>query len=108
MTATKASAKATTKTAAKAAAKTPADPAKNQPLYIPPEERVSLDELKQRVGQIQDLALAETKRVVQVTYEQNVTRAALVALGVVVVAASVAYFLGMQAGRRTPPVPPVI
>jgi hypothetical protein len=76
------------------------DPAKGQPLYIPPEERVSLDELKQRVGQIQDMALTETKRTVNVVYEQNVTRAALVALGVVVVAASIAYFMGAAAGRR--------
>ena len=76
------------------------DPAKGQPLYIPPEERVSLDELKQRVGQIQDMALTETKRVVNVTYEQNVTRAALVAVGVVVVAASIAYYFGTQASRR--------
>jgi hypothetical protein len=76
------------------------DPAKGQPLYIPPEERVSLDELKQRVGQIQDLALVQSKELVHEVYEQNVTRAALVALGVVVVAASVAYFLGTQASRR--------
>ena len=33
-------------------------------------------------------------------YEQNVTRAALVALGVVVVAASVAYYLGTRAVRQ--------
>jgi hypothetical protein len=76
------------------------DPAKGQPLYIPPEERVSLDELKQRVGQIQDLALVQSKELVHEVYEQHVTRAALVALGVVVVAASVAYFLGTQASRR--------
>jgi hypothetical protein len=76
------------------------DPAKRQPLYIPPEERVSLDEIKHRVEQIQDLALTQTKSVVSEVYEQNVTRAALVALGVVVVAASVAYFLGVRAARR--------
>jgi hypothetical protein len=76
------------------------DPAKRQPLYVAPEERVSLDEIKQRVEQIQDLALTQTKQVVNDVYEQNVTRAALVALGVVVVAASVAYFLGIRAARR--------
>lgn len=75
------------------------DPAKGQPLYIPPEERVSLDDLKQRVGQIQDMALVQSKQVVQEVYEQHVTRAALVALGVVVVAASIAYFMGTRAGR---------
>jgi hypothetical protein len=79
---------------------TTTDPAKGQPLYIPPEERVSLDELKQRVGQIQDLALVQSKQVVNGVYEQNVTRAALVALGVVVVAASIAYYFGTQASRK--------
>lgn len=78
------------------------DPAKNQPLYIPPEERVTIDELKQRVGQIQDMALVKTKRAVREIYEQDVTRAALVALGVVVVAASLAYYMGTRASRRVP------
>ena len=76
------------------------EPVKRQPLYVPPEERVTLDELKQRVGQVSDLALAKTKRGVYEGYERDVTRAALVALGVVVVAASLAYFLGTRASRR--------
>ena len=76
------------------------DPAKGQPLYVPLEERVTVDELKQRAEQIQDLALTQTKQVVREVYEQNVTRAALVAVGVVVVAASVAYYLGTRAARQ--------
>jgi len=76
------------------------DPAKGQPLYIPPSERVSLDELKQRVGQIQDMALVQSKQVVHEVYEQNVTRAVLVAVGVVVVAASIAYLLGTRASKN--------
>ena len=71
-----------------------------QPLYVPPEERVSLDELKQRATTVQNLAVVQAKEVVHEVYEQNVTRAALVALGVVVVAASLAYFIGRQAARR--------
>jgi hypothetical protein len=78
-----------------------AESSKREPLYIPPEERVSLDELKQRVGQIQDLALTRSKRVVREVYEQDVTRAALVAVGVVVVAASLAYLFGAQACKRS-------
>jgi len=77
-----------------------AQPAKGQPLYVPPSERVSLDELKQRAGQIQDMALVQSKQVVREIYEANVTRAVLVAVGVVVVAASIAYFLGTQASRK--------
>ncbi len=74
--------------------------AKNQPLYVPPEERVSLDEIKQRVETVKNLAVVESKELVHEVYEQNVTRAALVALGVVVVAASLAYYLGTRAARR--------
>jgi hypothetical protein len=72
----------------------------SQPLYIPPEERVSLDEIKQRATTIQDLAVVQAKEVVDEVYTQNVTRAALVALGVVVVAASLAYYLGRRAARQ--------
>ncbi len=54
-----------------------------QPLYIPPEERVSLDEIKQRAIAIQNLAVVQVKDVAHEVYEQNVTRAAMVALGVV-------------------------
>ena len=71
-----------------------------QPLYIPPEERVSLDEIKQRVGEIQNLAVVQAKEVVNEVYEQNVTRAVLVAVGVVVVAASLAYFIGTRAAKK--------
>jgi hypothetical protein len=71
-----------------------------QPLYIPPEERVSLGEIKQRAAEIQDLAVVQVKEVAHEVYEQNVTRAALVALGVVLVAASIAYFVGARAARR--------
>jgi hypothetical protein len=71
-----------------------------QPLYITPAERVSLDEIKQRVGAIQDLAVVQAKEVVHEVYSQDVTRAALVALGVVLVAASLAYYLGSRAARR--------
>jgi len=75
------------------------DPTK-QPLYIPPDERVTLDELKSRAEKIQNLAVTQSKQVVSEVYEQNVTRALLVAVGVVVVAASIAYFYGRQASRK--------
>jgi hypothetical protein len=71
-----------------------------QPLYIPPEERVSLDEIKQRATEIQNLAVVQVKDVAHEIYEQNITRAAMVALGVVLVAASIAYFVGSRAARR--------
>ena len=73
---------------------------RDQPLYIPPAERVSLDEIKQRVGEVQNLAVVQAKEVVHEVYAQDVTRAAIVALGVVLVAASLAYYLGSRAARR--------
>lgn len=76
------------------------EPKEGQPLYVSPSERVSIDELKQRAGQVQDLALSESRRFVDEVYEQNVTRAALVAVGVVLVAASVAFLLGRAAARK--------
>lgn len=78
-----------------------ADTSKREPLYIPPEERVSLDELKQRVAQIQDMALARSKQVVREVYEQDATKVALVAVGVVAVVASVAYLFGIRTCRQS-------
>lgn len=75
------------------------DPEK-QPLYVPPEERVSLDDLKHRAETIQNLAVVQAKDVTREVYEQNATKALLVAVGVVVVAASFAYFMGRHAAER--------
>ncbi len=77
-----------------------------QPLYVAPEERVTLDQLKHRVGQISDLAVSESKRVANDVYEQNISKAALVAVGVVLVAASLAYFMGTRAAKRAAAAPP--
>lgn len=82
-----------------------ADP--KQPLYVAPEERVTLDQLKARVERISDLAVAESKRVANEVREENLTKVVLVAAGVVVVALSVAYFLGSRSARRSAaPEPP--
>jgi hypothetical protein len=82
-----------------------ADP--KQPLYVAPEERVTLDQLKQRAEKISNLAVAESKRLANDVYERDLSRAALVAVGVVVVAVSLAYYFGTRVGRRqraaTPP-----
>ena len=77
-----------------------------QPLYVAPEERVTLEQLKHRAEEISDLAVSESKRVANVVYDQNVTRAVLVAVGVVVVAASLAYFMGSRACSRVLAAPP--
>ena len=71
-----------------------------QPLHVAPEERVTLEQLKHRAEVVSDLAISESKRVAGDIYEQDVSKAVLVAVGVVVVAASVAYYLGVRSGRR--------
>ena len=83
-----------------------ADP--KQPLYVAPEERVTLEALKHHAEKVGDLTVIESKRLASEVYEQNVTKAVVVVVGVVLVAASVAYFLGSRAGRRAcaPPMPP--
>ena len=76
-----------------------ADP--KQPLYVAPEERVTLDQLRHRAEEVSNLTVVESKRVATEVYEENITKAVIVVLGVVVVAASPAYFLGSRAGRRS-------
>ena len=76
-----------------------------QPLYVAPEERVTLEQLKARAEKVQGLAVSESKRVANDVYEENISRALLVAVGVVVLAASFAYFLGSRAGRRSATLP---
>jgi hypothetical protein len=63
-------------------------------------EEITLDEIKQRAGAVRDLAVSEAKRVTVEVYEQDVTKIALVAVGVVVVVASLAYFMGAASARR--------
>ena len=75
-----------------------ADP--KQPLYVAPEERVTLEALKHRAEQVSDLTVSESKRLANELYEQNVTKTVLIAVGAVLVVASVAYFLGTRAGRH--------
>ena len=73
-----------------------ADP--RQPLYVAPEERVTLEQLKDRARKISDQAVSQSKRIASDIAEENLTKAALVAVGVVLLAASLAYFLGNRAG----------
>lgn len=65
-----------------------------------PAEEITLDEIKQRAGAVRDLAVSEAKRVTVEVYEQDVTKIALVAVGVIVVVASLAYFMGASSSRR--------
>jgi len=71
-----------------------------QPLEIAPEDRVTLEQLKHRAESVQNLAVSETKRVTSEVMELDFTRKALIAVGTVVVVASLAYYFGRRAARR--------
>jgi hypothetical protein len=75
------------------------NPNPQQPLEVAPEQRVTLAQLKHRAESIQNLALSETKRVTNQVVEQDITRIAVIAVGTVLVVASLAYFLGRRAAR---------
>ena len=71
------------------------------PLTIDPADRVSLDDIKHRTEEITNLAYAESKRVATKIAETEASKIALVAVGIVVVVASLAFLYGAQAGRRS-------
>jgi hypothetical protein len=72
------------------AAKTP-----EQPVVEP----ITLEQIKHRAEGIKDLAVVETKDAVGRVLHEDATKTLLVVAGIVVVAASLAYFLGSRAGR---------
>lgn len=75
------------------------------------EERITLDDIKSRVEHVRDLAVSEAKTSAHQVLEDNAVRTLLMVGGLVVVAASMAYFLGARAGRvprpPAPPMPPI-
>lgn len=71
-----------------------------QPLEVQPSERVTLDQLKHRAEEVSDLAVQEGKRVAVLVSEDSAAKVVLIAVAVVVVAASLAYFSGARAARR--------
>lgn len=72
-----------------------------KPLELAPAERVTLEQLKHRAAAVQSLAVSESKRVKNEIVEQDITRIALIAVGTIVVVASLAYFLGRRAVQAT-------
>jgi len=73
----------------------------NQPLEIAPEERVTLEQLKHRAEAVTNLAVGESKRVTTDILETQAAKIAMIAVGTIVVVASLAYFLGQRAARRS-------
>lgn len=65
-----------------------------------PERHVTIDELRQRVEVVKSMAVDEAKEAVDTIVDENATRTLLVVAGLVVVAASLAFYLGSRAVRR--------
>jgi hypothetical protein len=64
-----------------------------------PAERITLDDVKHRAEAVANLAISDTKAAVsEVVRTDSVKRMAILA-GVIIVAASVAYFAGTKAPR---------
>ncbi len=74
-----------------------------QPLEIAPEDRVTLEQLKHRAEAVSNLAVGETKRVATDVIETSAARVAMIAVGTIVVVASLAYFMGQRAAQRSAP-----
>lgn len=70
-----------------------------KPIEPAPEPRVTIDDLKHRVEHLKTQAVTEAKSTADVVLRQEATRTLMIAVGVVVVAASLAYFLGTRSGR---------
>jgi len=67
-----------------------------------PAEKITLEDLKHRAGQVKDLAVTETKSAVSSALDTSEVKTLLMIAGVVVVAASVAFFLGARTARFRP------
>lgn len=61
--------------------------------------RISIDDIRHRAESVKDLAVTDAKAAVDTVVHADPTKKALVAIGVLVVVASVAYFLGTRAAR---------
>jgi len=64
-----------------------------------PAERITLDDLKHRAEQVKDLAVSDAKDAVATAFDTSEVRTLLIAAGVIVAVASVAFFLGTRAVR---------
>lgn len=62
-------------------------------------ERISIDDIRHRAEYVKSQALAEAKGAVDTVVGENGTRTLVIVAGLVVVAASLAFFLGSRSGR---------
>lgn len=63
------------------------------------EERITIDDIRHRAEHVKSQALSEAKSAVDTVMGENGTRTLVMVAGLVVVAASLAFFLGSRSGR---------
>lgn len=61
--------------------------------------RVTIDDLRHRAERVKSTAIAEAKGAVDTVFADDAKRAAMIVIGVALVAASLAYYLGTRAVR---------
>ena len=64
------------------------------PVGPEPVAKITVDDLKHRAEAVKDIAIVQTKEGVSAVVEDNATRTLLIMAGVVIVAASLAFYLG--------------
>lgn len=65
-----------------------------------PAERITLDDLKHRVETVTDMAVTDAKEMAAKVVSEDPGRTVLIAAGVVLLAVSLAYFLGTRSAQR--------
>jgi hypothetical protein len=71
----------------------------------PATERITLDQIKHRAEAVKDLAVSDAKATVSAALDTDATRTLFMIAGIVVVAASMAFYLGSHSRPTITPEP---
>ncbi len=66
---------------------------------MPERDRITLDQIRHRVDEVHEIAVSDAKSVASAVVRNEGARALFLVAGVVVVAASLAYFIGARSCR---------
>ena len=73
-----------------------------QSQIVPTEERITIEDVKQRAAAVRDLAISEAKETVREVTEDQLTKTIIVGVVAIAALASFAYFLGSRRAPRQP------
>lgn len=69
------------------------------PASGPDEPKITLDDIKHRAEAVTDMAVSDAKQAVAMVANTDAAKKVMIAVGVVLAVASVAYFMGTRAAR---------